>query len=125
MPTDTDWAYLAGMIDGDGHVQANRNKHVVDGRGRRQISISVTQANHHSVVIDHLHTIFGGRVYSQGANAIMWRVGSASALRPVLMHLLPYIVLKKPDIIEALYLLDETDEYLKLKQLGLTFGVTV
>jgi len=120
--TELEWAYLAGLIDGDGHVRAKLMQ-APDGRLRRDIVICIAQGNMHLEVIEWLcEHIDGGRVYSQGDNATQWRVNKLRDFDLILSRILPYVVLKKPEVESALIMVEGRREFLRRRALGETFN---
>ena len=116
MMTETDWAYLAGLIDGEGQMdillRANPNtKHI--GRGyTREFRLNITNGSR-ELLVELQQKIGMGSIYLQD---VTWspthRVKmysyrfSHNPIRKVLPNIIPYLMLKKK---LAVMLLEELD----------------
>jgi hypothetical protein len=56
-PADTDWAYAAGFVDGEGSIAIVRSS--VPARGRYQYGVHVVVANCERSVLDWMQDICG------------------------------------------------------------------
>jgi len=95
-PTAEDWAYFAGLIDGEGSLQINRRKR----QERRSPSYHATLsiANTDRRIIDWLQERWPGydlRPYTlpSGRTAYRWSV-QGDPMRPLLTHVRPWLVAK-------------------------------
>ena len=115
VPSETDWAYFAGMIDGEGHVGLYRHRDKKCKRGysyRVVLGITNTQI---PLLLD-LQRRFGGIVHEQGKSGfsdkpVFGLRFSANAMRDILPRVLPYIVLKKKDLEIMLRAMKITDRH--------------
>jgi len=89
-PNETFKAWLAGFIDGDGHI-ATQGK-------SRQIRVTITNTNKDVLVL--IQTVYGGTLKEQyNSKHPNWKTGyhlcfvSRKAL-PLLQDILPYLILK-------------------------------
>lgn len=120
---EIDLAYLAGIIDGEGHIRAKTHRHKGDGRIRREVFLTINQSNQHFDLIVYLQKTFSiGAIYRQGANAHRWQVSRGAELQAILEAVLPYLVLKNDQANEALKLLEERQRFNHMKSLGYTFA---
>lgn len=94
MATELDWAYAAGLLDGEGSFMIRKNK---PGRKRRSISYTavVSCKMTDAAPIEFLVNKFGGLLYQKrvtpaGKKIWEWRLGSRQAV-PFLTSLLPYL----------------------------------
>lgn len=89
---DTEWAYLAGIIDGEGCITSYRNT-----SGSYYIRIRVAQRN--PAIINWLMTTVGGRSWASHKRCFdkpgyTWGIECGKA-RPVIKGIYPYLTLKK------------------------------
>jgi len=61
-PSDTDWAYAAGFVDGEGCIAVTRC--FVPSRAKYTYSVSVVVANRERAVLDWFKDLWGGWVVS-------------------------------------------------------------
>lgn len=95
--TDTDLAYAAGFIDGEGSF-FSVGKRRADGTVRLRPAISAS--NCQRAAIDKLVEMFGGSVYCKPQRGTRreiweWRVTGERA-RAAALAVLPFLVLKRP-----------------------------
>ncbi len=57
-PSEIDWAYAAGFVDGEGCIAVVRS--FTPARGRYVYSIQVVVANCDRRVLDWMHSLWGG-----------------------------------------------------------------
>ena len=103
----TDWAYIAGILDGEGCLHYNKKKN-----GKLYPKISV--GNTHKGLCEWLQMILGGGFYFQDRSdrknwndAWMWVQTSGAAVYTILSKCLPYLIIKKNKAIEILQLLSK------------------
>jgi len=92
--TETDLAWAAGFIDGEGHIGCGLYKHKGNKRSYHNAILCAAQVK--PVPLHKLETMFGGTVRFCGdeyGGYYEWRVYGDNALR-VLTQLLPYLVQK-------------------------------
>ena len=102
---ETKYAYLAGIIDGEGHFQASAKSH---GQG---IRVSVIDEE----LIAWLHANFpntnrylGGRTKT-GNQVYTWFAERRSVVRELLLSIMPYLVIKRKQAEAMLELHDHLD----------------
>ena len=102
------WAYLAGMIDGEGHIKIYRNsslsrtRHYVDG-WRRQYILTITNTS--VPLLNQIHEkIKIGKVKEYHSNTCQSKkekrytaflLFEANEIRALLPKIIPYLILKK------------------------------
>jgi len=93
---NTDYAWAAGFIDGEGYTGARKTKH-----GTYQLSIQVHQKGREP--LDRLQATFGGAVYTTGRLGIYkWSVQKKELVYDVLNALWPYLTeVKKQQALKA------------------------
>lgn len=118
MQPETFWSYLAGLIDGDGcieaHTRLNKTGKGVDRRVR--ICVAMTDLD----VVEDIHIRVGlGSVYPDRSSKhkTMWRwsVGSREDVEAVLMEILPYLRPRKKA--QAIYTLHQIQHWREIAQL--------
>lgn len=93
MLTPTEWAYLAGLIDGEGSISIGR-------QSGKPTSAKVRFNNTDRDVIDWVKNRFGGLECEANSNSsygkkICWRLDwNGSNTIPILEGMLPYLVIK-------------------------------
>jgi hypothetical protein len=102
--SDTDWAYLAGFIDGEGCIIANPTNR----RTCFKPTINLKQVHHPS--LQEVQDIFGvGKLYVKKAKGnrhsqLVWRIFRQGEVEYLLRGCLPYLKLKKRQAALALYI---------------------
>jgi len=97
---DTDWAYAAGFVDGEGCIAIARQ--LVAGRGRFYYSVQVVVSNRDRAVLDWMRDTWGGWVVANSASARgvkarpawNWRCPTGQSARPFLIGIRPFLRLK-------------------------------
>ena len=103
--TATDLAWLAGLLDGDGHIGARLDIHG-NGHGRPVIRTTIQIAMTHEPTIDHTCSLFGGskfhRTYQDNLpvkrnhrDVWEWRAGQLQHQYDVLTGVYPYLITKQ------------------------------
>ena len=108
---DTDWAYAAGFVDGEGCIAIVRS--YVPARGRYYYGVHVVVANRDREVLEWMKSLWGGWVVavsgsSRSAQARLgwnWRVATTLA-KPFLDGLGPWLRIKKPQCDNALAMVE-------------------
>lgn len=96
MPTATEFAYLAGLIDGEGTVALHR--HPQYKRDRIQYRPRVLVVNTHRGVLEHLRTVFGGSITMQTkgiTDLYQWRVVGMADVKRILDGCMPFLIIKR------------------------------
>ena len=100
MPTCGEWAYLAGILDGEGSICLHKDGR--DGRIWGEMSIYNTS----SELVKWIEERFGGRIYRYDTRkkdmmVIRWNGEKSKELIP---HLLPYLIIKQEKALSLLAL---------------------
>lgn len=97
---DTDWAWLAGIIEGEGCIG-------VDNKGRRTGGINVTMTDED--IVRRLYENFGGRLRgpsvpknSKHKPVWYWTVGKKEHVKPILLVIRPYMGQRRGSRIDEL-----------------------
>ncbi len=104
-PSETDWAYAAGIVDGEGCIAIVRS--FVPTRGRYYYQVHVVVANGNREVLDWMQRIWGGWVVavperdSRARPAFHWRLATTGA-KPFLTGVRPWLRIKAPQCDNAL-----------------------
>lgn len=93
-PSATDWAWLAGLIDGEGHVTLLNDRH--GEPGIPHVGVGMT----HGPTLARVHALFGGSLNYKPARTpgrrdqwvVRW---SCAAARRILAGVAPYAVTKR------------------------------
>jgi hypothetical protein len=108
MPNETDYAYLAALIDGEGYVGCQN----AQGGWRVSLEISMT----HRETIDWLKEMFGGNIYTPSVpkpNAKQywkWQI-TAGVMREILPRTFPYHITKKHQVELMIEIVSITGKY--------------
>ena len=108
---DTDWAYAAGFVDGEGCIAIVRS--FVPSRDRFVYSVHIVVANNGRGVLDWMQSNWGGWVVSvsapgrgSGARASWtWRGPTGTRAEPFLNGVRPYLRLKESQCDNALLMI--------------------
>jgi len=95
--TETDWAYLAGIVDGEGCIGVYESRRSHSARGILHIcQLSIANTDYQLMDIFSQH--FGGWITTRpcppGKDMYYWQVSSERA-EPIIRNLLPYLRIKK------------------------------
>lgn len=108
-PSELQFAYLAGIIDGEGCVMITRCKI----RGRDEpwygLTLSITQKNKNDIEI--LKKIFGGRIGSKGKSKAWSLTWTSVAASVMLVGILPYVRWKTEQVQLALRFFHDVSTY--------------
>lgn len=109
MTSETDYAWAAGIIDGEGHIGMTRCKPGVNRRATIGYQIRISVRMTHEPTVKKLRFLFGGtlnRVPSRNPQkhkeSYAWYVGDLKTVE-VLEKILPYLITKRD---QALLVLD-------------------
>jgi len=110
-PSDTDWAYAAGFVDGEGCIAIVRS--YVPARGRYYYGVHVVVANRDRDVLEWMKCVRGGWVVAvsgsarpaQARLAWNWRIATTLA-KPFLDGLGPWLRIKKAQCDNALAMVE-------------------
>lgn len=115
--TETERAYLAGIIDGEGYVGAEVRKFNTARPGSRPaISVALSISNNEQALMNWLGARFHGRVVTSRASDPGWRdtlhfrVNGAGA-GVILEAARPYLIIKRQHAELALYLIRSRGHY--------------
>jgi hypothetical protein len=108
---ETDWAYAAGFVDGEGCIAVVRS--FVPNRDRFVYSVHVVVANNGREVLDWMRTNWGGWVVgvsgpSRGSlarDSWTWRGPTGTRAEPVLVGIRPYLRIKQRQCDNALVMI--------------------
>ena len=101
--SETDKAYIAGLFDGEGCVTASMRSN-----NRRGVQIQLIIVNTHLGVIQWLCTMLGGNVWTKHPTGRMrrplhrWVARGGKACQDVLEAIMPYLIVKRSQAIEAM-----------------------
>lgn len=111
---DTDWAYAAGFVDGEGCIAVTRS--YVRRLERFQYSVQIVVANNRREVLDWLQSIWGGWVVPLGSpdrsasglakESWHWRCPTGQNARPFLEGVRPHLRLKQAQCDNAIRMVD-------------------
>jgi hypothetical protein len=108
-PSDTDWAYAAGFVDGEGCIAIARS--FVKARDRYYYGVHVVVANNNRDVLDWMQLTWGGWVVavprrkSTERPAGAWRCTSLGA-RTFLLGIRPWLRIKSAQCDNALHMIE-------------------
>lgn len=100
-PSDYDWAYLAGLFDGEGCIKVVWQRLHRTTRKGITWGISLDICNTYRPVLEWVMTKFGGKVYSEERKnpnqrrKFHWYVMDSIAIRTLLTGMQPYLHIKK------------------------------
>jgi hypothetical protein len=103
---DTDWAYAAAFVDGEGCIAVTRG--FVPARGKYSYSVAVIAVNRERGVLEWLHSLWGGWVVpssNAGGNARRswaWRSPTGTSAEPFLEGIRPWLRIKTEQCDNAL-----------------------
>ena len=109
---DTDWAYAAGFVDGEGCIAIARS--FKPRRGRFYYSVHIVVSNRDRGVLDWMQINWGGWIVSASSplrglkarQAWNWRTQTGQSARPFLTGIRPYLRLKIPQCDNALAMIE-------------------
>src|SRR5579859_700484 len=109
-PSETDWAYAAGFVDGEGCIAVVRS--FAPRRGRYYYGVNVVVSNNERAVLDWMQGTWGGwvvavRSASRGnaRSAWTWRLATTGA-RPFLTGIQDYLRIKARQCENALEMVE-------------------
>jgi hypothetical protein len=109
-PEPTDWAYAAGLVDGEGCISVSRS--FEPRRGRYQYGVQVVVANGDRRVLDWLQQTWGGwvvavvRVQGRARSSWTWRCPTGQSAKPFLTGIRPWLRIKGAQCDNALEMID-------------------
>lgn len=93
--SNTDNAYMAGVMDAEGHITINRGRRKNTTSYNARIGIT----NSYKPVLEMAKAMFGGSICSagnkKGKPLFIWYLSDKSSIEKCLLHLLPYLIVKK------------------------------
>jgi hypothetical protein len=105
--TKTEWAYVAGVFDGEGCVLARYRKNV---KGH-ELRFSITNTN--MELLEWLCARIGGYIVKTAPNkysrkpCCVWQLGRANDCYVMAHMILPYVIVKKVKLLQALQFCEE------------------
>lgn len=105
MPTELEYAYLAGIVDGEGTITIT--KHQQHLRPTFQFKPMIIVSNTNRPLIEYLCRSFGGsKIFSHRRrpghrDQWCWRLMSLKAIEGVLDRILPHLIVKRPQALVA------------------------
>ncbi len=110
--TDTDWAYAAGFVDGEGCIAIGRS--FEPKRGRFYYTVQIVVSNRDQAVLNWLRDTWGGWIVPNSANsrglkarpAWNWRAPTGSSAEPFLLGIGEYLRIKQPQCENALEMIE-------------------
>jgi hypothetical protein len=109
-PSDTDWAYAAGFVDGEGCIAIVRS--FSPARDLYQYSVHVVVANSDRRVLDWMHGFWGGWVVAVSTRTGLarpswtWRTPTGASAKPFLTGIRPWLRLKGPQCENAVAMIE-------------------
>jgi hypothetical protein len=108
-PLDTDWAYAAGFVDGEGCIAVVRS--FVPKSSRYVYGVHVVVANTERAVLDWMKAFWGGWVVAVPKHDGRWRQSwtwrcSGLKAKPFLSGIRPWLRIKQPQCENALVMVD-------------------
>jgi len=100
MPADFDWAYLAGIIDGEGCISV-----AITRNGAYYLQLRISQKNKGD--LKKLQTKFGGRLNSNSNTQSYQLHWYGRDAEPILRNILPYLIWKKDEAELAIAFIDQ------------------
>jgi len=128
---DSEWAYLAGIFDGEGCFLLNWYNQINEGLSCRP-TIRVAMYKGEKKLLDELRSNFGGmvKIYPSSRNVAEWMLWSKENIRYVINGVIKYLRIKPRQaevLLEAIAIMDKSinrfprvrtrDEWLALAQL--------
>lgn len=108
MISKTDWAYAAGIVDGEGCIAATTK-----GSGTKTFAVRCRVRQRNPKAIHFLRDTFPGK-YQEWGNSYAWEPGGRKRTKYFLIGILPYLTVKKSEALVALKMI----RVLELKPLG-------
>jgi hypothetical protein len=111
-PAETDWAYAAGFVDGEGCIAIARS--FVPAKDRYYYGVQVAVANRDRAVLDWMQITWGGwvvpvrTVTGRARSSWSWRCTGLKA-KPFLMGIRPWLRMKTPQCDNALAMISVLD----------------
>jgi hypothetical protein len=109
-PTQTDWAYAAGFVDGEGCIAVVRS--FVAARKRYYYGVHIVVANRDRAVLEWMQSLWGGWVvaFSRGQEnsrqAWHWRCPTGISAKPFLHGIQPWLRVKPAQCTNALAMIE-------------------
>jgi hypothetical protein len=109
-PSDVDWAYAAGFVDGEGCIAISRAW--VQRRNLFSYSVQVVVTNRERSVLDWMRNLWGGWVVPASTReglarpAWHWRAPTGTSAEPFLRGLRPWLRLKGTQCDNALAMIE-------------------
>lgn len=109
-PSETDWAYAAGFVDGEGCIAVSRS--FTEAKARFHYSVQIVLANRDRSVLDWMQATWGGWVVAvapgsrRGQACWNWRCPTGFNAKPFLNGIRPWLKIKMAQCDNALLMID-------------------
>ncbi len=109
-PQDTDWAYAAGFVDGEGCIAVIRS--YSERAGRYYYGVQIVVSNRDRDVLDWMQSLWGGWVVKarstdvRARQAWHWRCPTGLSARPFLTGIRPWLRIKVKQCDNALVMIE-------------------
>lgn len=108
IPTGETLAYIAGLVDADGSIRFRVDASTRQERGNKRYFVAIYNSN--KELIKWVENIFQyGSVFkhNQGREIVQsWQISGAKDVYALIIALLPYLIVKREDALEALEYLE-------------------
>jgi hypothetical protein len=111
-----EWAWFAGFFDGEGCLGASCNdkRKAKNGFIKHEVNIRLDVSQVDRAPLDKIQVMTGCGTVSpkplskkfKARQSFAWRLSGATKIRKILLKILPYAIVKRPQIITTLELLD-------------------
>jgi len=113
--SETEKAYAAGLLDGDGAIMATIEKHQEKKFGFRvRITVKITQSQRK--ILDWFLKKFRIGLIRKNRTTFDWQIRDQKAVAGFLDQVIPYLKVKKPQAKKALRIMQRTIKSLKQLQ---------
>jgi len=109
MVSETDYAYLAGLIDGDGTISFEVTYHRRNKKFNFYPQLKIALTKSQKWLLEELSKHYGGSVYTKKQFA-EWYITNRKVIKKLLEKLIPYLKLKKENaqiVLEGIKILED------------------
>jgi hypothetical protein len=109
-PKDTDWAYAAGFVDGEGCIAVTRS--FTPSKARYLYGVAIVVTNRDRNVLEWMQTTWGGWIVATRSQkglaqaSWQWRCATGLSAMPFLIGIRPWLRIKEPQCGNALAMID-------------------